>query len=141
VSGTIVCGVVESEGGLAAARLASALAARLELRLVLAHVVMHQSERARGERTLAGIAQAIGGAETRLAVGSRVDGLAQLAVEEGADAIVVGSRPRGARGGQLRCALGHELEAATGVPVVIAPPATRARSSRRLTLASAGTAR
>jgi nucleotide-binding universal stress UspA family protein len=137
VSGTIVCGVVESESGLAAARLAAALAARLDLRLVLAHVVVDRSDRERGERTLSGIARAIGGAETRLAVGSRVDGLTQLAVEEGADAIVVGSRPRGARGGQLRCSLGHELEAATGVPVVIAPPATRARSARRLTLAPA----
>jgi hypothetical protein len=49
--------------------------------------------------------------------------------------IVLGSRPRGARGRQLRCTLARELEAATTVPVLIAPPATRARSGRRLALA------
>lgn len=138
VTGTIVCGVTASQGGLAAARLAAALAARLDLRLVLVHVVAGRSGLDDGERTLAGIARAVGGAETRIAVGSRVDGLAQVAAEEGADAIVVGSRLGGARrGGRLLCPLGRELEATTGVPVLIAPPVTRARSARRLTLASA----
>jgi nucleotide-binding universal stress UspA family protein len=136
VSGTIVCGVADSDSGLAAAELAAALATRLELRLVLAHVVPDGSAQPEAERLLSTLAHAVGGAETRLAVGGRVDGLARLAAEEGADAIVVGSRPRGARGGQLRCGLGHDLEAATAVPVVIAPPATRARSRRRLALAS-----
>ena len=66
--------------------------------------------------------------------GNRVDGLVQTAAEEGADVIVLGSRPRGARGRQLRCTLACELEAATVVPVLIAPPATRERSGRRLAL-------
>jgi nucleotide-binding universal stress UspA family protein len=104
---------------------------------VLAHVVREESELTAGERTLARIAALVGDAETRLAVGSRIDALVRIASEEGADAIVVGSRPRGARSAQLRCMLGHELEAATSVPVMIAPPVTRARSGRRLTLASA----
>jgi len=64
-----------------------------------------------------------------------------VAVEEGADVIVVGSRPRGARGRQLRCSLARELEAAQGVPVLIAPPATRSRSARRLALAEAPSGR
>ena len=63
--------------------------------------------------------------EIRVVRGNRVDGLAQAAAEEGADAIVLGSRPRGARGRQLRCTLARELEAAQSVPVLIAPPATR----------------
>lgn len=133
VSGTLVCGVVESDGGLAAARLAAALATRLELRLVLVHVVREESQLTAGERTLAGIAAMVGDAETRVAVGSRIDALVRIASEEGADAIVVGSRPRGARNAQFRSSLAHDLEAATSVPVVIAPPVTRARSGRRLT--------
>ena len=48
--------------------------------------------------------------------------------------IVLGSRARGARGHQLRCTLARELEAATIVPVLIAPPPTRERSGRRLAL-------
>ena len=136
MSGTLVCGVVETDAGLAAARLASALATRLELRLVLAHVVREESQLTAGERTLARIAAMVGDAETRVAVGSRIDALVRIASEEGADAIIVGSRPRGARSAQLRCSLGHELEAATSIPVVIAPPVTRARSRRRLTLAA-----
>lgn len=137
MSGTLVCGVAETDGGLAAARLAAALATRLELRLVLAHVVREESQLSAGERTLARIAALVGDAETRVAVGSRIDALVRIASEEGADAIVVGSRPRGARNAQLRCSLGHDLEAATSVPVVIAPPVTRARSGRRLALATA----
>jgi nucleotide-binding universal stress UspA family protein len=137
VSGTLVCGVVDSDGGLAAARLGAALATRLELRLVLAHVVREESQLTAGERTLARIAAMVGDAETRVAVGSRIDALVRIASEEGADAIVVGSRPRGARNAQLRSSLAHDLEAATSVPVVIAPPVTRARSGRRLTLAAA----
>jgi nucleotide-binding universal stress UspA family protein len=134
VSGTLVCGVVESDGGVAAARLASALATRLELRLVLAHVVREESQLAAGERTVARIAAMVGDAETRVGVGSRVHALVRIASEEGADAIVVGSRPRGTRNAQLRSSLAHDLEAATSVPVVITPPVTRARSGRRLTL-------
>ena len=73
--------------------------------------------------------------------GNRVDGLAQVAADEGADAIVLGSRPRGARGRQLRCTLARQLEAAQSVPVLIAPPATRERNGRRLSLAQAQPAR
>ena len=78
--------------------------------------------------------------EIRVLRGNRVDGLAQAAAEEGADAIVLGSRPRGARGRQLRCTLARELEAAQSVPVLIAPPATRKRNGRRLALAEAHSA-
>jgi hypothetical protein len=45
---------------------------------------------------------------------------------------VLGSRLAGLGGRNLRCALARELEAATPVPVVVAPPATRQRSDRRL---------
>jgi nucleotide-binding universal stress UspA family protein len=70
--------------------------------------------------------------ELRLAHGDRSERLAQFAAEEGADLIVVGSRPQGLRGRKLGCTLARELEAATPVPVLIAPPQTRRRSNQRL---------
>jgi len=147
--GTIVCGVIDGAEGHAAAQIASALAARLRLRLVLVHVVptvgslpaapreerreQDLLERALGATGLDGDYEV----ETRVVAGSRVDALAEVAADEGADLIVLGSRPRGARGRQLRCALAVELEAAQAVPVLIAPPASRRRSKRRLALAHA----
>jgi nucleotide-binding universal stress UspA family protein len=127
--GTIVCGIAETPEARAAAQLAAALAERLGLRLVLVHVSFgHEDERALGE-----LASRLGGhVEARVVSGSRADGLASVAADEGADVIVLGSRPRGRR---LCCALARELEAVTDVPVLIAPPATRERSGRRLALA------
>ena len=132
--GTVVCGFTETPEARAAAQLAAALAERLGLRLVLVHVSFrHGAERAIGE-----LADELGGhVEARVVSGNRADGLASVAADEGADMIVLGSRPRGARGRQLCCALARELEAVTDVPVLIAPPATRARSGRRLALAEA----
>lgn len=148
MNGTIVCGVTDSAEARAAAQLAAALAARLDLRLVLTHVVSPPHARLDGaqrhaedpgvERALETIARESGHeVEIRVVEGNRVDALAQVAAEEGADMIVVGSRARGARGRQLRCTFARDLEAAQAVPVVIAPPATRRRSGRRLALAEA----
>lgn len=131
--GTIVCGVADGAESLAAVQLAAALAARIELRLVLVHVV---TEAQPFDQTLAARARELcDEVEIRVVHGNRVDGLAQAAADEGADAIVLGSRPRGARGRQLRCTLARQLEAAQSVPVLIAPPATRTRTGRRLALA------
>ena len=145
MSGTIVCGVTGTPEGRAAAELAGALSSRLGLRLVLVHALPHPRhrpldpdvlrDRGEAEAMLRSIASGVGARETRLVSGTRVDALTGVAAEEGADVIVLGSRPRGARGRQLRCTLARELEAAQSVPVLIAPPATRARSGRRLALA------
>ncbi len=132
MGGTIICGVSDSDGGRAAGDLAAALAARLCLRLVLVHVAVDGS--ARDESRFEAIARGLGGVEVRIVTGARVDGIVRVAAEEGADVIVVGSRLCGAPSRRLRCSLVHDLEAATSVPVVIAPPATRARSARRLAL-------
>jgi nucleotide-binding universal stress UspA family protein len=148
LNGTIVCGVKEARAGRAAAQLAAALAARLDLRLVLVHVVTDARDgthahaggdgRDAAEPALAAIARELDHpAEIRVVVGNRVDGLAQVAADEGADVIVLGSRSGGARGRRLRCTLARELEVATVVPVLVAPPATHDRSGRRLTLAQA----
>ena len=142
--GTIVCGVTESPDGREAAELAHALGARLDLRLVLVHVVdgvppgtdeslTARQRQAGAERALDAIAREIGNAtEKRVLLGARAAGLAQVAAEEGADLIVVGSRSTGLGNRKLRCTLARELEAATPVPVVVAPPTTRKRSDHRL---------
>lgn len=138
MNGTIVCGVVDSAEARAAAQLAGALAARLGLRLVLVHVVTDTTSGAESDAsTLESVLDTSDDVEIRVVAGTRVDALARIAAEEGADVIVVGSRPRGARGRQLRCSLARELEAVQAVPVLIAPPATRRRSRRRLALADA----
>ena len=147
-SGTIVCGVADSEEGRDAAELACALGARLDLRVVLASVVEGpagaeeslggRQRRRSAERTLAEFARELGnGTETRLLLGPRAEGIAHLAAEEGADLIVLGSRSSVLGKGRLRCALAGELEAATPVPILVAPPATRRRSDQRLALAIA----
>jgi len=86
-----------------------------------------------GRSTLDLIARDIGnGTEKRVLLGERAEGLAQVAAEEGADLIVLGSRSTGLGNRKLRCTLARELEAATPVPVVVAPPTTRKRSDHRL---------
>jgi nucleotide-binding universal stress UspA family protein len=151
--GTIVCGVTETSDGRTAAELARALGSRLGLRLVLVHVLdgvppgtqeslTARQRQAGAERILNEIAGEIGnGTEKRIIVGNRAGGLAQVAAEEGADLIVIGSRPAGLANRKLRCTLARELEATTPVPVVLAPPATRKRSDHRLALASGASTR
>jgi nucleotide-binding universal stress UspA family protein len=148
MGGTIVCGVGESAEGRAAADLASALATRLDLRLVLVSVLdgvpvsardslTGRQQQSGAEWTLRQIAGEIdSGAETRVVHGPRTESLAQVAAEEGADVIVVGSRPAGLGSGKLRSTLARELEAVTPVPVLVAPPSTRKRSVRRLAMAA-----
>jgi nucleotide-binding universal stress UspA family protein len=142
--GTIVCGVTGTAEAQGAAELARAVGARLGLRLVLVHVVddvlrgTEESLTARqrqvgAERMVEAIARQIGnGAERRIVVGERADALARVAAEEGADLIVLGSRASGLANRNLRCALARELEAETPIPVLVAPPATRRHSDRRL---------
>lgn len=151
--GTIVCGVTETPDGRGAAELAQALVARLGLRLVLVHVVdgvppgTHESLTARqreagAERTLMEIAEETGnGTERRVVVGNRAEALAQVAAEEGADLIVIGSRPAGLGNRKLRSTLARELEVATPIPVAVAPPRTRRRADRRLAVAAGPTTR
>jgi nucleotide-binding universal stress UspA family protein len=145
--GTIVCDVTDPLEGRSAAELANALATRLGLRVVLAFVIdgvtaaaresMSGRQRQSGaERALAVIAREFGEeAETRVAHGSHAETLAWVAAEEGADLVIVGSRAIGLGGRNLRCALVRDLEAATPVPVLVAPPSTRKHSGQRLAVA------
>jgi nucleotide-binding universal stress UspA family protein len=151
--GTIVCGVTETPDGRSAAELAHALGARLGLRLVFVHVVdgvpagtqeslTARQRQAGAERILAEIAREAGnGVEKRVTMGNRAEGLARVAAEEGADLIVIGSRTAGFGNRKLRSTLARELEAATPIPVVVAPPITRSRADHRLALATGATMR
>lgn len=151
--GTIVCGVGEEADGRCAADLAGALRARLGLRLVLVSVldgvpagtqdsVTGRQRQNGAERMLRDLARDLGdGAETRVVLGGRAEALAQVAAEEGADVIVVGSRSTGLGSRKLRSTLARELEAVTPVPVLVAPPSTRKRSDHRLALAADAIAR
>lgn len=126
MGGTIVCGVTGTAAARDASELAAALAARLRLRLVLVHVS------GGGEPGRDGAA---GSDKVRVIRGNPAQALAEVADEEGADLIVLGSRAAGFGRRLLRSGLATELEAATHVPVLVAPPSTRARSEHRLTLA------
>jgi nucleotide-binding universal stress UspA family protein len=153
MGGTLVCGVSGTPDGRSAAELARALGARLGLRLVLVHVIdgvppgaqdsLSARQRQTGaEHLLNQMARDVGeGTEKRLMVGNRADALAQVAAEEGADLIVIGSRRAGLGSGKLRCPLAHDLEAATSIPVVVAPPTTRKRSDHRLAVATGAATR
>jgi nucleotide-binding universal stress UspA family protein len=151
MGGTIICDVTEAVAGRSAAEFAGALAARLDLRLVLVYVltaapngadesVTARQERTGAEQTLDEIAREIGhDAELRLVVGGHAEAVARVAAEEGADLVVVGGRPAGLGRRNLRWTLARQLEAATPVPVLVAPPSTRKRSDRRLAVAEANT--
>jgi nucleotide-binding universal stress UspA family protein len=144
--GTMVCGVTDGDEGRGAVEMGVELSKRLGLRLVLAHVVqgfypydadetglesvVMKGDRLEAERVVVELAEEYGVTETaerRSGVGDRAALLGQIAAEEAADVIVVGSRARGWRGRSLESELAEELKAATRVPIMIAPPGTRRR--------------
>lgn len=147
MGGTLICGVTNTDSGRGALELALELSDRLALRLVLAHVangigltnvdaedgnesVSMRNDRLGATRLLAQLAAEyrIGDtADRREAVGDPAAMLGQIAAEEAADVIVVGSRSRGRFRRGLESRLAAELETATTVPVVIAPPRDRGR--------------
>lgn len=144
--GTIVCGVTDNAEGRDALELAADLSRRLGLRLVLAHVadvvpsladdgpdsVRIDGRHVDAARLLARLAAEHGvadRADQRSAVGDPAALLGQIAMEEAADLIVVGSRPRGRLRRGLESRLADQLETETSLPVLIAPPRTKGRQS------------
>src|SRR3954470_3252161 len=151
MGGTIICDVTERTAGRSAAEFAGAFAARLDLRLVLVYVltsgpegsdesVAARQERTGAEQKLDQIARGVRhDAEVRLVVGEHAEAVARVAAEEGADLVVVGGRPAGLGRRNLCWTPARQLEAATPVPVLVAPPSTRKRTDRRLAVAEANT--
>jgi nucleotide-binding universal stress UspA family protein len=142
--GTLVCGLTHGEDAGGTVGLAVELTQRLGMRLVLAHVaegfapnvdgvdveesVTMKGNRVGAERLLGQLAAEHGVAETagrRIAVGQPATVLGQIAAEEAADLILVGSRERGWPRRGLESPLAAQLEAETPVPILIAPPRTR----------------
>jgi nucleotide-binding universal stress UspA family protein len=149
---SIVCGVDGSRDARVALRLAAQLAEQLGARLVVAHIVKPPASTpglGPTARQLAGIPldaliaageglvdrvleeEQLGEAERRVVVGFPADRLADLADEEEAKLIVVGSRGRGAFKAALLGSVSTDVIAVARCPVVIVPPAAAAAVSQR----------
>jgi nucleotide-binding universal stress UspA family protein len=147
---TMICGVTDAEEGRGALKMAVELSERLGLRLVLAHVaegisrvdgdgdddddedesVTMKANREGAARLVAELAAENGlgeSVERRWAVGDPGELLGQIAAEEAADLILVGARSRGRLRRGLESRLADQLERETPLPVLIAPPPSRAR--------------
>jgi nucleotide-binding universal stress UspA family protein len=148
VTGTIVCGVDGSRDSRAALDIAAGLAERLGSRLVLAHVVDYvrtpyagagpfgaiaprtdlaahdEDHEEAAERLLGELALEAGleRAERRVVIGHPAERIAELADDEGADLIVVGSRGRGAFRAAFLGSVSNSLVGVARCPVLIVPP-------------------
>jgi nucleotide-binding universal stress UspA family protein len=141
MNGSIVCGIDGSEESRAALRVAGAIAERLGLRLVMAHVygdavfaggpdhlepvAMLTPEFSRvGERLLERVAEAeqVPFAERRVLHCLPAERLADLADEEAAYLIVVGSRGRGAFKRAFLGSVSSDVIGLARRPVLVVPP-------------------
>jgi nucleotide-binding universal stress UspA family protein len=140
--GTLVCAITEGDESVNALELGADLSTRLGLRLVVAYAidgiaalgstdgmesVSMKGDRQGAERRLARLVEDHGldDVERRIAIGEPAALLSEIAAEEAADLIVVGSRARGRLRRRLESRLARQLEDQTPVPVLIAPPRTR----------------
>jgi nucleotide-binding universal stress UspA family protein len=147
-TGTIIVGVDGSADSHAALAVAARLADRLDGRLVLAHVGHPaylssgafaangslgpmprgsediEAELRAGEAMLERIAEATGleHAERRVLTGVAAERLADLADDEAADLVVVGSRGRGAFRSAFLGSVSNSLVGVARCPVLIVPP-------------------
>lgn len=141
--GTIVCAVDDSDAARQALRVAGVLTSWLGARLVLAHVAadpnvpgvsaaagaadeLRRVEIEEGEELLAELAAAeqIGSSfERRVAFGTQGGTIADLAEEEDATLVVVGSRGHGPFRSALLGSTSSELIGSSPCPVVVVPPA------------------
>jgi nucleotide-binding universal stress UspA family protein len=150
--GSIVCGVDGSPEARAALRFAAELAERLGVRLVASHVVQPPTPvpgMGPSARELAAVpvdALLAGGAallertleeaelpeaSRRVVLGFPADRLADLADEEAAELIIVGSRGRGSLRAALLGSVSAALIAVARCPVLVVPPHAEDRRGRR----------
>ena len=139
MSRSIICGVDRSAGSQGALEVAARLSARLGLTLVVAHVAepvftpyagrnavieVAESQVEAAERLLEQVIAAAGlvDAEHRAAVGVPAERLADLADEEDAEMIVVGSRGRGVFKAAFLGSVSNSLVGVARCPVLIVPP-------------------
>ena len=148
MSASIVCGVDGSRDSQAALVVAARLSARLGSRLVVAHIAEPdyvpyaaaapfggaagrdavtdeaESQQEAAERLLEQVVASAGlaNAERRAAVGVPAERLADLADDEDAELIVVGSRGRGAFRAAFLGSVSNSLVGVARCPVLIVPP-------------------
>jgi nucleotide-binding universal stress UspA family protein len=151
---TIICGVDGSPASDAAVQVAAEIAQRIEGRLVLVNVVGRLAVPYAAAAPMGGVApdpisitrskdaaatlleEAAAGiglddVETRVVIGLPSERLAEVADEEGADLIVVGSRGRGSFKAAFLGSVSTSLMGVSRCPVVVVPPgAVRSISER-----------
>jgi nucleotide-binding universal stress UspA family protein len=150
---SIVCGVDGSPDSQAALAVAIDLATRLQLRLIIANVVepshapyvgaaslgravplplvpaTDQQEQAANELLVElGTTMGLEKADRRVVVGYAAERLADLADEEGAEMIVVGSRGRGAFKAAFLGSVSTSLIGVARCPILVVPPGAADRS-------------
>ena len=144
---SIVCGVDGSSDARAALRVAAQLSDQLGLRLVIAHVVQVTMSRGlgpagrmplmtapidaeilEGKKLLEWIMldEELVDAKPRVAYGYPAECLADLADEEEAHLIIVGSRGRGAFKAAFLGSVSNELIGIARCPILVVPPAAAA---------------
>ncbi|HSI98014.1 MAG TPA: universal stress protein [Gaiellaceae bacterium] len=142
MSGCIVCGVDDTPGALAAAKVAAELAERLGAELVVAHVAsllvipgasavpnarreLRELEREEAARLVARIVDeaGCGDVEERVELGDPAERLVELADEYRATMLVVGSGGRGPLKEMILGSVSHRLCREAHCPVLVVPPA------------------
>ena len=126
MTGSIICGMDDSESGKRAARVARGLSSKLGFRLVFVHVVETGSPHEaitvvadRLQRMTEGCTEVDSGAGWVVEVGHPVDRLVAVAEDEEARLIVVGSQgPRSSLLGSISA----DLSRRAPCPVVVVPP-------------------
>jgi nucleotide-binding universal stress UspA family protein len=139
MGGSIVCGVDDTPDARAALLVASRLAGQLKLRLVVARVVQRVQSLGPGTIPVAAIPrdrdvraanamlermadeEGLDAAELRVVDGIPAERLADLADEEGAELIVVGSRGRGAFKAAFLGSVSGDLIGVARCPVLVVP--------------------
>jgi nucleotide-binding universal stress UspA family protein len=151
LTSSIVCGVDGSSDARAALHVAAHLSGQLGLRLVIAHVVQltmsrglvagrmplmtapSEAEMREGKELLERImlAEKLGDADLRVAYGFPAECLADLADEEEAELIIVGSRGRGAFKAAFLGSVSNGLIGFARCPVLVVPPAAASAANSR----------
>jgi nucleotide-binding universal stress UspA family protein len=152
LTSSIVCGVDGSSDARAALRVAAQLSDQLGLRLVIAHVVQvtmsrglvpagrmplmtapSEAEIREGKKLLERILldEELGDVDLRVAYGFPAECLADLADEEEADLIVVGSRGRGAFKAAFLGSVSSGRIGFARCPVLVVPPAAASAARSR----------
>jgi nucleotide-binding universal stress UspA family protein len=148
---SIVCALDGSDGARVALRVAARLADELGVPLVVAHVLQPQpaasgfgptanqlatlpldTMQASGEALVARILdeEQLGGTRRRVVFGFPADRLADVADDEGAELMVVGSRGRRGLKAALLGSVSADLIGVARCPVLVVPPAAVAASAR-----------